>query len=162
MRTQDRSIYNRDQPLGLERFRSALAALLTTTKRLQTSTDNLLVTNGLAEALTLVCRGLLQAGDPIAVESLGSQYQWDVLRQSGHPLIPMEVDGEGVVMTSVQQALERGARMLFVTPLRQYPTTVTLPAERRRALVALAQLLNGFIVLALDTEGNMIGLHSMK
>ncbi len=139
VRTHDRSIYNRDQPLGLERFRSALATLLASNKRLRTSTESLLVTSGLAEALSLVCRGLLQHGEPIAVENLGSQYQWDALRQSGHPLVPMVVDGQGVVPASAKEAIACGARMLFVTPIRQYPTTVTLPVERRRELVALAQ-----------------------
>ncbi len=139
VRTRDRTLFSRDQPLGVERFRTALASMLASAKGLRASADTLLVTSGLAEAISLVCRGLLPSGEMIGVEALGSWHQWDVLRQSGHPLLPIIVDGEGVSITSARQALDAGARMLFVTPLRQYPTTVTLPASRRADLLVLAQ-----------------------
>lgn len=139
LRSRDRSLFAGSPLLGLPRFREALARMLGSTKALAVTPTDVLVTSGLTEALALLSRALLPPGSPIAVEHLGSPSHWETLRHLGHPLLPIPVGPTGASPEGAAQALDQGARMILVTPLRQYPTTVTLAPDRRRALLALAR-----------------------
>lgn len=139
LRSRDRSLFAGSPLLGLPRFREALARMLGSTKALAVTPTDVLVTSGLTEALALLSRALLPQGSPIAVESLGSPSHWETLRHLGHPLIPIPVGSAGASPEGAEAALDQGARMILVTPLRQYPTTVTLSPDRRRALLTLAR-----------------------
>ncbi|HEX3770919.1 MAG TPA: PLP-dependent aminotransferase family protein, partial [Polyangiaceae bacterium] len=55
-------------------------------------------------------------------------------------LEPIPVDDEGLVVSALEALCERVApRAVYVTPHHQYPTTVTMSAGRRMALLALAR-----------------------
>ena len=55
-------------------------------------------------------------------------------------LVPIAVDAEGLVVAALAAAHEEAAlRAVYVTPHHQYPTTVTMSAARRMALLAFAR-----------------------
>lgn len=139
LRTRDRSVFAGIPADGLPRFREALALMLRTAKGLAVTAEQVIVGHGLTESLALVCRTLLPPGAPVAVEHLGSPGHWECLRNLGHPLLPIQVDAQGAQPDSAREALDQGARMILLTPLRQYPTTVSLSRPRRAAFLALAQ-----------------------
>src|SRR5687768_6404906 len=65
---------------------------------------------------------------------------WEVFRQSGAKLAPVPVDRDGLNVAALEQLIKgRPIRALYVTPHHQYPTTVTLTAGRRIALLELAK-----------------------
>lgn len=97
------------------------------------------VTQGSQEGLFLLAKMLIQPGDVVAVEELGYPPAWGAFRLAGGNLVGLPVDRHGVD----PEALDRLARrsrvaMLYTTPLHQYPTTVTMPLERRRELYEVA------------------------
>jgi DNA-binding transcriptional MocR family regulator len=63
-----------------------------------------------------------------------------IARFLGLQLHALEMDAQGVIPASLEQALEScEARVLYVVPTLHNPTTITLSAERRQAIAAIAR-----------------------
>ena len=126
-------------PEGHPALRAALASMLTSTRGLSATADDVFVTRGSQMALSLVARALLRPGDIVAVEDLGYRPAWEAFRSAGATVVPIPVDAEGIDIAALAQLVRRRTlRAVYVTPHHQYPTTVTLKAARRLALLALA------------------------
>lgn len=99
-----------------------------------------LITNGSQEALFIAAQAFIQAGDKIAVERKGYPPAWRLFESMGARLIPIEVDTEGLQTDDLQEKLKKHAiKMIYTTPLHQYPTTVGLGPRRRQALIRIAE-----------------------
>lgn len=128
------------EPEGYPALRAALATMLSQTRGLAITADHVVVTRGSQMALALIARVLVQPGDLIAVESLGYRPAWRAFEAAGAQLVPIEVDSEGVNVSAIAALTRRRPlRAVYVTPHHQYPTTVTLSASRRLALLGLAR-----------------------
>jgi len=128
------------KPEGHSGLRAGLASMLKSTRMLHVSSDDIMVTRGSQMALTLAARALLRPGDTIAVEGLGYRPAWEAFRATGATVTPVEIDADGINVDSLKQlAKHTKLRAVYVTPHHQYPTTVTLKAARRLALLALAR-----------------------
>jgi GntR family transcriptional regulator/MocR family aminotransferase len=126
-------------PAGLLRLREALAAMLSATRGLAVDPSSVLVTRGSQMALALAARALIRPGDAIAVEAPGYRPAWEAFRIAGAEIVPVRVDEHGMDVEALQQVIaRRSIRAVYVTPHHQYPTTVTLTAPRRLALLQLA------------------------
>ena len=97
------------------------------------------VTHGSQEAIFLLGQLFGKAERrTIAVEELGYRPAWDALSLSGAELVGIPVDEEGLVVDKLEELAEREPpALLYLTPLHQYPTTVSLSVRRRRQLLAL-------------------------
>src|SRR5579863_7970307 len=127
-------------PEGHADLRAALAAMLASTRGLAVGPGDVLVTRGSQMALTLAARALLRPGDTVAVEDFGYRPAWEAFRAAGATVVPVAVDGEGIDVDALRRLASRTTlRAIYVTPHHQYPTTVTLKAARRLALLALAR-----------------------
>lgn len=137
---------------GHVRLRRALAAMLRATRGLEVSEADVLVTRGSQMALTLLGRVLCAPGDVLAVEALGYRPAWQALGAQGARLVPVAVDGEGLIVEQLAELAQRQRlRAVYVTPHHQYPTTVTLSAARRLALLELARRA-GFAIIEDDYD----------
>jgi GntR family transcriptional regulator/MocR family aminotransferase len=113
--------------------------MLSATRGLTVDADNVLVTRGSQMALVLVARGLLRPGDAVAVEHPGYRPAWEAIKLAGAEILPVPVDDNGLDIGALQQIIARQPiRALYLTPHHQFPTTVTLTAPRRAALLQLA------------------------
>jgi GntR family transcriptional regulator/MocR family aminotransferase len=127
-------------PEGHPALRSALAAMLSATRGLAVGADDVFVTRGSQMALTLTARALVRPGDVVAVEQIGYRPAWEAFRAAGATLVPIPVDAGGIDVDALARVTSRTAvRAVYVTPHHQYPTTATLKAARRLALIALAR-----------------------
>lgn len=100
----------------------------------------MLMTHGSQEALTIIFQAFLKPGDKIAVEKKGYPPAWKLFENLGAKLIPISVDMEGINTDELKrQAQKHHFKMIYVTPLHQYPTTVTLSPRRRRDLIQFAE-----------------------
>jgi GntR family transcriptional regulator / MocR family aminotransferase len=126
-------------PAGFPRLRRELAAMLSATRGLVADPGSILVTRGSQMALALVARALIRPGDAIVVEHPGYRPAWEAFRLAGGDIVPVRVDEHGIDIRALQRAIaQRRIRAVYVTPHHQYPTTVTLTASRRIALLRLA------------------------
>jgi GntR family transcriptional regulator/MocR family aminotransferase len=127
-------------PAGHPRLRHALASMLSATRGLAIGEQDLVVTRGSQMALALCARVLLSPGDVVVVEQQGYAPAWQALRAAGARLCPLPVDAHGLSVEALATLCEREpVRAVYLTAHHQYPTTVTLSASRRLALLALAR-----------------------
>ncbi len=125
---------------GHPALRSALASMLAATRGLPVTANDVVITRGSQMALTLTARALLRPGDTVAVEQVGYRPAWEAFRGAGARVVPVPVDADGIDVDALTDlAAATPLRAVYVTPHHQYPTTVTLKAPRRLALLALAR-----------------------
>jgi len=102
--------------------------------------DDLLVTNGCQQALDLIARVFATDGQSVAVEDPVYHGLVRVFSRAGANLLPVPVDEAGLDTRTLEQTLQQHRpRLLVVTPSFQNPTGATLPLERRKQILALAQ-----------------------
>jgi len=112
----------------------------------------LLATQGSQEALHLVAQVLLRSGDRVAVERLAYGGALEVFRAADAVVDRLDQDEEGLVPESLERLLRRGrTRLLYLTPLHQYPTTTGLGAPRRRRIYELLRR-HGVLLLEDDYD----------
>jgi GntR family transcriptional regulator/MocR family aminotransferase len=121
-------------PRGQPELRAELAAHLRRTRGVVADPGHVVVTGGCAQALALLAR-CLGEGARIAVEDPGLPDHRLVLEEAGAEVVPVRVDGHGIVVAELERA---NAAAVLVTPAHQSPTGVALTPDRRRALVAWA------------------------
>ncbi|HEY1890785.1 MAG TPA: PLP-dependent aminotransferase family protein [Steroidobacteraceae bacterium] len=99
----------------------------------------ILVTHGSQEGMFLAAQLLLRPGDKVAIDELGFPPAWDAFRAAGAELVPVRLDSNGMVPEALEAVLsEESVRLIYLTSHHQYPTTVTLPVERRQRIYELA------------------------
>ncbi|MGA8028658.1 MAG: PLP-dependent aminotransferase family protein [Bryobacteraceae bacterium] len=102
--------------------------------------DDLIITNGCQQALDLLARLFASSGESVVVEDPVYHGLLRVFSRAGANMIPVAIDHAGMDVESLEQVVQRERpRLLIVTPSFQNPTGATLPLERRRRIVDLAQ-----------------------
>jgi GntR family transcriptional regulator/MocR family aminotransferase len=87
----------------------------------------------------------LEPGDPVWVEDPGYLGARGALLAAGARLVPVPVDGEGLVVEAGRQVAP-AARLAVVTPSHQFPTGVTMSLNRRLALLDWSGAAGAWIV----------------
>jgi 2-aminoadipate transaminase len=108
--------------------------------------DDILITNGCQQALDLLRRSLVRAGDKVALEEPVYPGLKNLFLEAGAELIGVPVDGDGVDLYSVQRAFEAGAKVLVVTPSFQNPTGATAPATHRAEICRMARAAGAVVI----------------
>lgn len=108
--------------------------------------DDILITNGCQQALDLLRRSLVRAGDKVAIEEPVYPGLKNLFLEAGAQLIGVPVDGNGIDLYALQQAFEAGAKVLVVTPSFQNPTGATIPAGHREEICRLARAAGAVVV----------------
>ncbi len=125
-------------PTGLTELRQAIATHLEGWG-LSTTADEVLVTTGCQQALSLVADAFLQPGEPALVESPTFPGALDAFRAAGARQVSVPVGARGVRPSEVRQLLARTqARLMHLTPTFNNPTGTLAPEEERRRLARLA------------------------
>jgi GntR family transcriptional regulator/MocR family aminotransferase len=127
---------------GHPHLRKAIARHIAISRGVETSPDDITITNGTQQALDIMARVMLAPGDTVAVEDPGYQPPTRLFRSLGVRVVGVPVDAEGLVV----DALPRTARFVYVTPSHQYPLGVTMSMPRRQALLNWADRVNAAII----------------
>ncbi|MFF8950002.1 PLP-dependent aminotransferase family protein [Streptomyces sp. NPDC014940] len=123
---------------GEPALRSGLAARITA-QGLPTASDDLLVTTGSQQALSLLATALLEPGDTVLVESPCYLAALQVFGLAGARVVPVPGDEDGVDPDALEDLVARERpKLLYLVPTFQNPTGRTMPAPRREALAAVA------------------------
>lgn len=132
-------------PSGFAPLRELLATHLQVSRGMRCAPEQIIVTTGAQQALSLVAMMLANVGDTVWVESPGYRGAAAAFEAAGLATCPVGVDGEGL---SVEQGVAQypGAKLAYVTPSHQYPLGVTMSLERRMALIAWATQHKAWIV----------------
>lgn len=110
--------------------------------------SNILVLQGAQQGLDLAARLLINAGDVLLTEAptfLGALIAFNPCEPT---YVGVPIDEHGLIVEELEAVLRAnpGAKMLYVMPDFQNPTGVTLPLERRKRIVELANKYNVHIL----------------
>jgi GntR family transcriptional regulator / MocR family aminotransferase len=131
-------------PRGLPQLRRAIAEYLGRVRGVVADADQVVICNGFAHGLSLIARQLLNSGHTtFAVEDPGHGGQRAELAWLGAQDDPVPVDGDGIVVEKLRRS---PARVVLVTPAHQFPTGAVLAPPRRRAIVAWARDVDGYVI----------------
>ncbi len=117
--------------------------------------DDVMIASGCQQALDLLCRVLVQAGDRVVVEDPVYPGLKDIFAQAGAHLVGAPVNQHGVDPDRLRALLltER-PRVLVLTSNFQNPTGATLPQATREAIVRAAAD-TGTVVIENDPYGDL-------
>lgn len=104
-------------------------------------------------AMYLTAQCLFSKGDYVIIENPGYKPAWDAFEQTGAKLLPASVDKDGLIIDDVLAYLKvhKNIKAIYVTPHRQYPTTVSLSLKRRLELIKLSNKY-GFTIIEDDYD----------
>ncbi len=145
LRTYGSQALNYGAERGCSPLLEFLRAKMERDENLKVGADNLMLTVGASGGLDLVCRLYTQPGDTVLVEGPSYHEALDIIRDYPVRLAAVPIDDSGLVIEALAERLKtltaQGARprLLYTIPTFQNPSGVTLCADRRPALLELAQ-----------------------
>ena len=139
---------------GDARLRGLIAARLTG-RGLPTGADDLVVTTGSQQALSLVATALLDPGAVVAVEDPTYLAALQAFGLAGARLVPVRSDADGIDPDDLAAVCARERpTLLYLVPTFANPTGRTLPADRRAVVAAVARQ-HGLWVIEDDPYGEL-------
>ncbi|MDR2238116.1 MAG: PLP-dependent aminotransferase family protein [Chryseobacterium sp.] len=138
---------------GDPEFRKSIAQMLNHQRGMHISEHEISITRGSQMAMFLAAQALLKPGDQVIIENPGYQPAWKAFEYAGAELLPVTVDHEGVLVEDIEKLLtfHNNIKAVYITPHRQYPTTVTLSLARRLRLIELSNQY-GFTIIEDDYD----------
>ncbi len=132
-------------PKGYLPLREAIAKRLRQYRGILCSPENIVITSGTVQSLSLAASVLFRPGEKLLIESPAPSISSSVLAFCGLSLVPVPVDRDGM---DIAPALERtpDARGIFTVPASQMPMSVSLSSERRQKMLSWARENNGWII----------------
>ena len=123
-------------------LRESIAHVLAS-QGIQTRPENILITAGSQQALSLVSQLLLNPGDVILVESPTYSGALDLFRALGFKIVGIPVDTQGMQVDGVEKLLQQHhPKLIYTIPNFHNPTGTCLTGPRRRQLLVLAERYN--------------------
>jgi 2-aminoadipate transaminase len=116
---------------------------------LHASPDQILITSGSSQGLSLIGQVFLDPGDTIITEAPTYSGALRIWRMHQPCFVPVPVDQDGMHIDALEETLRKASILptfLYVLPTFQNPSGVTLSLERRQRLVELAHAYDLLIV----------------
>lgn len=132
-----------DDPMLIEQIRSRILPR----RGILASEEQILVTLGAQHAIYLAASLLVGAGTRVGIENPGYPDARNIFALRSELIRPIPIDREGMVPGDELTDCD----LVYTTPSHQLPTTVTMPAARRKELLAKASA-HDFIIIEDDYE----------
>src|SRR5258706_7841884 len=143
-------------PQGLPRLRQDIANGYTQ-RGLRTKPEQILVTTGAQQAISLLATLLLQRGDTVILENRTFFGAIDIFRAAGARLTPVSIDRAGLDLHQLAELLSaRDAQAVYLIPTIQNPTGNTLTEMQRREIVVMAEQANILLIEDLTLAYNVL------
>ncbi|MGJ7513195.1 PLP-dependent aminotransferase family protein [Pseudomonas baetica] len=131
-------------PAGDARLRGMIAAYLRSSRGMQCTAEQIVITSGAQQGISLCAQLLVEPGDAVAIENPGYRAAGHAFAVAGARLHGVAVDSEGIDCAQLNAIGD--CRLAYVTPSHQYPTGVVMSLARRLELLAWAERTQGWIV----------------
>jgi len=143
LRSQSNELMFETEAIGLPRLRRALTAYLRDARGVRCDFDQVIITAGAQQALSLIGTSLIDRGDPVWIEDPGYLGAKAALARAGARLIPTPIDGEGL---TIPRRRSKFPRLIYTTPSRQFPLGTTMTLARRLALLEFARTSGAWVI----------------
>jgi GntR family transcriptional regulator/MocR family aminotransferase len=137
------SLSEYQHPAGLLELRHAIAEHLGPARGMNVRAAQVIIVNGIQEALNIIARLFVKPGTPVAIENPCYRGALSTFESYGAEMIPVPVDEDGI---RVDRLPERVVSLIYVTPSHQFPTGETLTFERRVQLLNWATRVGAYVV----------------
>ncbi|WP_120498448.1 PLP-dependent aminotransferase family protein [Kiloniella sp. EL199] len=141
--------------LGPQKSRRILAEWVTETSHdnLRPSPEQIALSGGAQQAIWAICSGKIRPGDTILAESSTFAGIKSVAGLLGATVHGVDMDEQGLLPDALDKAISlTNARILYVMPTLQNPTGITMPEERRKAILSVVAK-NDILVIEDDVYG---------
>lgn len=134
-------------PKGDADLRTQLQSYLQSTRGINVSMEQILITRGSQMGIYLASRTLIEAGDQVVVGDTNYINTDLTLMDAGAEIVRCAVDQDGLDTEMLEAICQKQKiKLVYVTPHHHHPTTATLTAERRLHLLQLAERFDFAIV----------------
>ncbi|MFD9409038.1 PLP-dependent aminotransferase family protein [Streptomyces sp. NPDC059989] len=131
---------------GAPELRAAVAERASA-RGLATGADDVLITSGSQQALTLITATLVEPGDVVLVENPTYLAALQCFGLAGARVMAVPCDEQGILPDALADIVARERpKLLYTIPTFQNPTGRTLPADRRAAIAQTAARLGLWLV----------------
>lgn len=124
-------------------LRHAIAAYLRDFRGARCHADQIVITAGTQQAMTIAAMALVSPGEVAWIEDPGFYQARRAFVFAGARIIPRPVDREGLVIGKVSR--KDLPKIIYVTPSHQFPLGMTMSLARRRALIDFAHVHDAYI-----------------
>lgn len=130
---------------------------VTTSRGIEATPDNIILTAGTQHALYLISELLIQQDTPVAVEDPGYPDARHTFLRAGASLSAVPIDEGGIAL----EKIPTGTEIIYTTPSHQLPSNISMSTPRKTGLLQLAKQLGCCIIEDdYDTEMRFIGRSS--
>jgi len=127
---------------GYAPLRTTIAQVLAS-QGLQARPENILITAGSQQALSLVSQLLLKPGDTILVENPTYGGALEMFRAFNFSVVGIPMDKQGMQVENLEKMLQQHhPKLIYTIPNFHNPTGTCLSSSRRRELIVLADRYN--------------------
>ncbi len=134
-------------PRGMIELRQALRQMLSMERFMNVAEDEICIVRGSQMGIFLASRALPNRQGVIVVEELYYPSAVKAFQSNGFQIVSVKLGEQGIIIEDLERILkEHSVAAIYTTPHHQYPTTVTMPMNRRLQLLELSKKW-GFILL---------------
>jgi GntR family transcriptional regulator/MocR family aminotransferase len=130
--------WNYGDPQGEFDLRRAIADYLAAARGVRCVPEQIVLTSGTQQGLSLTAQVLLDPGAAAWVEDPCYRATVDILRAAEAEIVPVPVDEHGLDIAAGERQGGARPRLVYTTPSRQYPLGMAMPLPRRAALLGWA------------------------
>lgn len=138
------STFGYDIPEGRPELRQVLSRYLLKTRGVDCHPEQIVITSGATQALTLVSKLILSPNDMVIIEDPITNDIQTIFKTPGSSLYPIPVDEYG--MKTSLLPLNKNPKLVFITPSHQFPLGGTLPIQRRIQLINYSRKTNCYLI----------------
>lgn len=134
-------------PRGMIELRQALQQMLSMERFMNVAADEICIVRGSQMGIFLASRALPNRQGVIVVEELYYPSAVKAFQSNGFQVVSVKLGEQGIVIEDLERILkEHSVAAIYTTPHHQYPTTVTMPMNRRLQLLELSKKWGFYII----------------
>ncbi|WP_151749471.1 MocR-like pyridoxine biosynthesis transcription factor PdxR [Acinetobacter seifertii] len=135
------------EPRGMIELRQALQQMLSMERFMNVAADEICIVRGSQMGIFLASRALPNRQGVIVVEELYYPSAVKAFQSNGFQVVSVKLDEQGIIIEDLERILkEHSVAAIYTTPHHQYPTTVTMPMNRRLQLLELSKKWGFYII----------------
>lgn len=124
-----------DNPQGRPELRAVLSRYLGRSRGISCHPDQIVITSGTKQSLTLIAKCLLNESSEVWIEDPTNINVRQIFSYHTNHIVPLPVDREGIILPA---AAGKAPALIFITPDHQFPMGGILSIRRRIELAAYA------------------------
>lgn len=133
-----------DDPQGRQEFRDVLCSYIKRTRGISCTPEQIIVTSGAKQGLSLTAKCLLNAESEVWIEDPTNANVKQIFLYHTNRIVPFEVDAHGILPEQFPK--DGKPDLIFITPSHQFPMGGILPLPRRIALTEFARRSGAYLL----------------